>query len=250
MTPDDRSRVDLASWDAAAGSYAAKVGVRSDSFFRRLAPFLDEELGDPVGADVWDVGCGHGWLSGLLSARGANVTGVDGSAELVALARREHPGVTFDVRDLAHDFPVDPDTYDAVVCHMVLMDVPVLDPVFSAVARALRPGGRFIFTILHPAFFRQQPSSPEAQPPWSRKVTGYLRREEWWIESFGGHRHYHRPLEHYVEALSLNGLLVRRLVEPPTLPGHELPEEHWSDYERWFATIPTMLAVSAVREPK
>jgi SAM-dependent methyltransferase len=197
--------------------------------------------------DVWDLGCGHGWLSGLLAAGGARVTGVDGSARLVDAARRSYPEIAFDVRDLAVDVPVEPDAYDAVVCHMLLMDLPSLDPVVAAVARGLRPGGRFIFTILHPSFFRQEPSDRDSPPPWSRRVTGYLEPEEWWIESFGGHRHYHRPLEQYVEALFRHGLLVRRLAEPTTLPHHERPEEQWSEYERWFASIPTMLAVSAVK---
>ncbi|WP_165962809.1 hypothetical protein [Occultella glacieicola] len=39
---------------------------------------------------------------------------------------------------------------------------------------------------------------------------------------------------------------MRRLAEPATLPRHELPESEWNDYERWFASIPTMLAISAV----
>ncbi|SKC71903.1 class I SAM-dependent methyltransferase [Krasilnikoviella flava] len=247
MSSDDRSRTDRDRWDAVAGSYVALVGGEADSFFRRLAPVLDEELGDPAGMDVWDLGCGHGWLAGILADAGARVTGVDGSVELIDAARRTYPDVEFDVRDLATEVPVEPDAYDAVVCHMVLMDLPALDPVVAAVARGLRPGGRFIFTVLHPAFFHQEPSPSGSPPPWSRSVAGYLEPAEWWIETFGGHRHYHRPLEQYVDALFRHGLLVRRLVEPSTLPNHERPEEQWSDYERWFATIPTMLAVSAVK---
>lgn len=247
MSTDDRSRIDRDRWDAVAVSYAALVGGEADSFFRRFAPFLDEELGDPAGMDVWDLGCGHGWLSGILAGAGARVTGVDGSVELVDAARRTHPDVDFDVRDLAIEVPVERDAYDAVVCHMVLMDLPALDPVIAAVARGLRPGGRFIFTVLHPAFFHQKPSPSDTPPPWSRSITGYLEPAEWWIESFGGHRHYHRPLEQYVEALCRHRLLVRRIVEPPTLPHHERPVEQWSDYERWFASIPTMLAVSAIK---
>ncbi len=249
MSTEDRSSIDRERWEAVAASYAATVGGPADSFFRRFAPLLDEELGDPAGMDVWDLGCGHGWLSGLLAAGGARVTGVDGSAELIRAARRSYPGIEFEVRDLAVDVAVERDAFDAVVCHMVLMDLPVLDPVVAAVARSLRPGGRFVFTILHPAFFQQQPSPSDSPPPWSRSVTGYLEPAERWVESFGGHRHYHRPLEQYVDALFRHGLLVRRLVEPPTLPHHERTEEQWSDYERWFATIPTMVAVSAVKPP-
>ncbi|WP_154794195.1 class I SAM-dependent methyltransferase [Occultella kanbiaonis] len=240
------ARADRVRWDAIAASYASLVGGHADSFYRRLEPFLAEEIGDPTGQRIWDLGCGHGWLAGLLTAGGARVDGVDGSSALIATARHNHPDVQFEVRDLADEVPVEENAYDAVVCHMVLMDLPVLDPIITAVAKALRPGGRFVFSVLHPAFYNQTPSPSDSPAPWSRTVTGYLEPAQWWVESFGGHQHYHRPLEDYVEALSRQGLLVRRLVEPPTLPRHARSDDRWSAYERWFATIPTMLAVSAV----
>ncbi|TDE92547.1 class I SAM-dependent methyltransferase [Occultella glacieicola] len=193
MATDSRARADRDRWDAVAGTYAETVGGRTDSFYRRFAPFLADELGDPSGQRIWDLGCGHGWLSALLAADGAVVDGVDGSAALIETARARHPDLRFEVRDLATEFAADPDGYDAIVCHMVLMDLPVLDPLVDAVSRALRPGGRFVFSILHPAFFNQAPSPSGDAPPWSRSVTGYRERAQWWVESFGGHRHYHRP---------------------------------------------------------
>lgn len=84
MTVHHGSSADLAAWDRSAGAYAAAIGG-PDDFRRRFEPFLDRWL--PGGAPrVLDLGCGHGWLAGLLSARGAHVVGVDGSAGLVARA--------------------------------------------------------------------------------------------------------------------------------------------------------------------
>jgi SAM-dependent methyltransferase len=194
---------------------------------------------------VLDLGCGHGWLARLLANRGARVVGVDGSAELVAQARAQHPGLRFEVADLTVGLPSGlPGPFDLVVSHMVLMDLPVLDRMLADVATTLTEGGVLVATILHPSFFRQQPVYGEVR---HRRVTGYLEHERWWIDSFGGHRHYHRPLAWYVQRLRDAGLAVVDMDEPQTLPHHCAPEDEWTDDERWFATIPTMLSFAARR---
>lgn len=238
------SVADLAAWDRVAGTYATTVGGPDDSFWRRFAPFLDRWL--PTGAPrVLDLGCGHGWLAGILAERGARVVGVDGSAELVARARADHPTPTFEVADLTAGVPdAAPGPFDAVVSHMVLMDLPVLDRVLADVAALLTDDGVLIATLLHPAFFHQRPVYDDER---HRRVTGYLEHEERWIDGFGGHRHYHRPLSWYVQRLRDAGLVLVDLDEPPSLPTRHVPEHAWTDDERWFATIPTMLSFAARR---
>ena len=59
-----------------------------------------------------------------------------------------------------------------------------------------------------------------------------------------GHRHYHRPLSWYIERLVAHGLVVTGLHEPPSLPREDIPEADWTEYQRWFSSIPTLLAVS------
>ncbi len=82
---------------------------------------------------------------------------------------------------------------------------------------------------------------------WDRAADQYAQHvdgnERRWITTFGGHHHYHRPLSWYIDLLTRNGFVVTGLHEPPTLPNHAEPESRWTGYERWFATIPTMLAV-------
>ncbi len=233
---------DLAAWDRSASRYASQVGGAADSFWRRFEPFLARWM--PVGSpNVLDLGCGHGWLAGLMAERGAQVVGVDGSAELVARARDDHPGLRFEVADLTGGLPdALSGPFDVVVSHMVLMDVPVLDRLLDDVAASLTADGLLVATILHPSFFRQEPVYDEER---HRRVTGYLEHQQWWIDSFGGHRHYHRPLAWYVQRLRDAGLAVVDLDEPPSLPSHGAPEHEWTDDERWFASIPTMLSFAA-----
>src|SRR6185295_14750207 len=43
-------------------------------------------------------------------------------------------------------------TFDGATCIMALMNMEPLSPVFAGIAAKLRPGGRFVGVILHPAF--------------------------------------------------------------------------------------------------
>jgi len=109
------------------------------------------------------------------------------------------------------------------------------------VKATLAPTGVFVFSILHPCFFAQEPVQ-DTLDHWSRHVTGYLGHDKRWIESFGGHWHYHRPLSWYVTQLSEHGFVVTALSEPLTLPQHTAAPTEWTAYEQWFSQVPTMVA--------
>lgn len=235
---------DIRAWDGAAQTYVSIIGGANDSFWRRFEPFL-ARWGPERGSRVLDLGCGHGWLAGALDAEGLLVEGVDGSRALIDQARENHPRLNFGVRDLTEGLGEGwAGPYDLVVSHMVLMDLPHIDRMLADVSERLADDGVLVATILHPAFFNQQPVYDEER---HRRVTGYLAHEEWWIESFGGHRHYHRPLSWYVQELRRAGLALVDLDEPPTLPQEPRPEPEWTDDQRWFSSIPTMLSFAAKR---
>jgi SAM-dependent methyltransferase len=242
LAMEHASSGDLAAWDQSASNYASLVGGADDSFWRRFEPFLTRWM-PPGNPSELDLGCGHGWLAGLIAKRGGRVVGVDGTVELVARARAEYPGLRFEVGDLTSGLPSSlTGPFDVVVSHMVLMDLPILDRLLADVSASLTRDGVLVATILHPSFFRQQPMFEHER---HRRVTGYLEHEQWWIDSFGGHRHYHRPLAWYVQHLRDAGLAVVDMDEPPSLPRHRDPWDEWTDDERWFATIPTMLSLAA-----
>lgn len=89
------------------------------------------------------------------------------------------------------------------------------------VAASLGDDGLFVFSILHPSFFGQPPTRDPVTGRWERRVSGYLDHEQRWIESFGGHTHYHRPLSWYVDLLGRNVLPLPACTNPrrcrPTL---------------------------------
>lgn len=95
----------------------------AESQERVMAAFLD-----PIsGQRVLDVGTGTGRGAIALAARGAEVTGVDASAEMLAVAQRRAAAAGVSVHFVqgdAHDLAYDDRSFDVVVCLRVLMHTP------------------------------------------------------------------------------------------------------------------------------
>src|SRR5262245_1374001 len=106
-------------------------------------------LGDVSGCHVVDYGCGSGGNSLLLANRGAQVSGVDISPDLVSLARRR---MQIKGRDdgaklmvwCRYDLTFEDQSIDVVFCIAILHHLD-LRKASQEVARVLRPGGRAIF---------------------------------------------------------------------------------------------------------
>lgn len=106
-------------------------------------------LGDVSGCHVVDYGCGSGGNSLLLANRGAQVSGVDISPDLVSLARRRMQingrtdGASFIVCS-GYDLPFANQSIDVVFGIAILHHLD-LRKASQEVARVLRRGGRAIF---------------------------------------------------------------------------------------------------------
>jgi trans-aconitate methyltransferase len=103
-----------------------------------LIGLLDPQPGEMI----LDLGCGSGQLTAKIAESGADVTGLDRSAEMIAEARRNFPSLTFEIAD-ASNFMVDA-PFDAVFSNAALHWVKDADGAAESVARALRSGGRFV----------------------------------------------------------------------------------------------------------
>jgi trans-aconitate 2-methyltransferase len=94
------------------------------------------------GERILDVGCGTGQLTASIADSGAEVIGLDRSAEMLEEARRNYPALRFELGDAASfSFP---ELFDAVFSNAVLHWVRDADGVAACVARVLKPGGRFV----------------------------------------------------------------------------------------------------------
>ena len=211
----------VSPYDEIAEWYDAWLGPEDDVRHDFLVA-AEELMGDVAGLRVLDLACGQGRVARRLAELGARVTGVDLSARLLEIARRyeaEEPrGVEYRHGD-AHTLEGVPDGgFDGVLCYMALMDIPDLDAALGSAARVLRPGGWFVFAILHPCY-NSPPSGELATPQgWVRTVRGYWEEGYWRSETRTGPPgkvgSFHRTLSTYVDALADVGLVLERIREP------------------------------------
>lgn len=141
----------------------------------------------PAGARVLDIGSGTGRPTAeVLAGAGHAVTGIDVSATMVELARRQVPGARFEQVDV-RDFAVEDGSWDAVCAFFSLLQMPrpELDATLRRIAGWLAPGGCFVLAAV-PADIEELDILFLGQP---LRVTSY-------------------PAERYVELLRDAGLEV------------------------------------------
>ena len=215
-------------YDDYAADYAASVawreqrGVDDDPF--GILPRLLELLGDVSGREVLDAGCGDGYLARVLAARGARVTGIDLSPQLIENARaRDSTGVIgYRVADLSAPLPGDTGRFAAVASYLVLNDVADYRGFASTLAAVLAPGGRLVLALNNPygAVIRQHVTDYFD----SGAVSPYRGLWAVGIKVY----HHHRTLEEYLDAFLSAGLRLTALTDLPALtsehgPGTILP---------------------------
>ncbi len=163
------------TWDA--GKYAHNA-----RFVAELGAPLVDLLDPRPGERILDLGCGDGALTRQIAAGGAQVVGVDASEELVRAAVAA--GVDARVMDAQRlGFQSE---FDAVFSNAALHWMPDADAVLGGVARALRPGGRFVaelgghgnvaaIVVALLAVVRSRPEGAQVCSPWYFPTAGEYR---------------------------------------------------------------------------
>jgi trans-aconitate methyltransferase len=115
------------------------------SFVWKKVGDLIELLDPKQGERILDLGCGTGHLTAQIAARGALTIGLDASVSMIAQARQNYPKLKFVLED-AGEFQFD-EPCDAVFSNAALHWIPDAGRVIESVARALKPGGRFVLEM-------------------------------------------------------------------------------------------------------
>ncbi len=175
-------------------------------------PALLKQIGDIGGLRVLDAGCGEGYLSRILAARGANVTGIDISPALIQMAREQDSdqAITYEVADLCQPLPRHGQRFDLAASHFVLDDVHEYKGYLSTVGSALKPGGRFVLSLNNPYSLVVRGHVHDYFD--TGKPVLYRGMAE---EGVKVHFYYH-TLEDYLDACFAAGFQLQRLLDIPT----------------------------------
>ncbi len=200
-------------WDEYADAYARFIARREQTDLERdpiLASML-ALLGDLESREVLDAGCGEGFLSRVLAAHGARVSGIDLSPRLIAMARAKDPGgtIAYHVADLSRPLPEFAGRFELIGSHLALNDVADHRGFVATLASLARPGARVVLAFNSPysAVVRQH-------------VADYF--ENGALGAYGGMaeqgipaRYYHRTLEEYLDTFLGAGFRLAKLVDVP-----------------------------------
>ncbi len=229
---DETRRANAAFWDSYAPGYQRDhlPDLGTTSFVWGPEGATEDDLGllgDVVGQRVLEVGCGAAQCARWLAARGAAVVALDLSAEQLRLAREMGGGVPL-IRADAERLPFADAAFDvACSAYGALPFVADSAAVMREVARVLKPGGRWVFSVTHPVRW----CFPDDSGPTGLTVTtSYFDRTPYVEQGEDGTAVYvehHRTFGDRVREAVAAGLDIENVVEP------EWPEGHETTYVQW-----------------
>lgn len=104
------------------------------------------------GDKLLDLGCGDGLDMVHYAHLGAEVCGIDASAEMIKLAKSRLPNSDIRV-GLFEQLPYQNNTFDVILSRYAIQTSADVAPCLEEMHRVLKPGGTVVFLVVHP--FRQ-----------------------------------------------------------------------------------------------
>jgi SAM-dependent methyltransferase len=235
-------------WETNAGWWQEGFTDGADpEYEEQILPLARAWLADS--ATVLDIGCGEGQIARLIAPSAQRVVGVDPTWAQLEAAQQRGGGPAY-ARAGAAALPVRTASFDAAVACLVFEHIRAVDEAIAEVARALKPGGRFVFFLNHPLL--QTPNSGwiddhVLDPPeqyW--RIGAYLVEDETLEEVENGVfiPFIHRPLSRYVNSLIANGFTIVRMEEPAPPPGFLARAGEYAE----AATIPRLLLLVSEKQ--
>lgn len=244
-------------WDQKAEFWDGYFGEGNDFHKTLVEPATDRLLAPQPGEAVLDLACGNGAYARHLAGMGVRVVAADVSAVFIERARVRSVAYAdrieyriVDATSTEQLLSLGPGQYDAAVATMALMDIPTIEPLAAALRQLLKPGGRFVFAVMHPCF-----NSPGAamlaelddrdgrmEVVHALKVTRYLEVPPEKGAGIRGepapHYYFHRPLSELFGVFFRHGLVLDGMEEPAFPADRAARVLSWDQY----AQVPPVLA--------
>jgi 2-polyprenyl-3-methyl-5-hydroxy-6-metoxy-1,4-benzoquinol methylase len=247
-----------AAWDANAEMWDGRMGDEGNAFVNVLQwPVIQPMLEIKPGQHILDIACGNGLYSRRLAALGAQVTAFDFSEELIKRARaRGAEKIDYRLLDATDEcalLTLGERSFDSALCNMGLFDIADIAPLFHALAKLLKPGGVFVFSLMHPAFnnsssvhmAEEMDNEGEIKTTYSIKVSRYITPyHARGLALFNQPKpqvYFERPLQYYFKLGFENGFVLDAFEERAFPPDQPSPTPlSWGGQ---FSEIPPVLVV-------
>ena len=222
MVENVRSEEIIKRWDRFADTYAKNHGQHGDPHKEVLLnPTLFALMGNVSGMEVLDAGCGEGYLSRMISRKGAKVTAVDYSTRMLDIAKERTPkelSIHYQWGNCEALHFLEDQSFDLVVSNMVIQDLERFESAFQEIYRVLKRNGQFVFSILHPCFVTPESGweKDSAGHKLYRKVDKYFY-EGIYEQSMGKDDpvfYFHRTLTTYINTFMDVGFQLEKVIEP------------------------------------
>ncbi len=228
MTEAETLAANRGDWDRTADDYQAEHGMfLEDVGFLWCPEGLREAdvrlLGETCGRRVLEVGCGAAQSARWLRSRGAAAIGLDLSIRQLQHSRRIDAATGIPVPVVcatATRLPFADRTFDdACSSFGALPFIEDVGAVMRELARVLRPGARWVFSVSHPSRWSLPDDPAEAGLTISRSYFDrrpYVEQDEDGTPTYVEHHH---TLGDWVHALVSSGFVLVELIEPTWPPG-------------------------------
>ncbi|HVT75005.1 MAG TPA: class I SAM-dependent methyltransferase [Candidatus Paceibacterota bacterium] len=246
------------SWGGVAGWYDKVVNDEDSYQSQVILPSIVRLMAPKRGDRILDLACGQGFFSHVLAAEGAHVTGVDIAPELIDIARTHAMHNQEFYVSSADDLRAFKDkTYDAALCVLAIQNIEKMNIAFKEVGRVVKPGGKFVVVLNHPAFRIPNKSAwgfDDKADAQYRRVDEYISESRAAIDMHPGQAKkdvtysFHRPIQNYSKALANAGFAIARIEEWMSHKESEKgPRKQAEDKAR--REIPLFMCLECVRLP-
>ncbi|NTU74068.1 class I SAM-dependent methyltransferase [Candidatus Roizmanbacteria bacterium] len=168
-------------------------------------PAVLKLLGDIRGKRVLDLGCGLGKHSKAFSKRGAIVTGIDVSENMLDICKKTCCTKGTFIRSSYEEVNFPAESFDIVNASLSIHYSNKLDKVFNNINKWLVPGGIFTFSVAHPLWYYSRIPEMEFTKP--KKVWFYMTSYK--LELYN----YYKPLSYYIDLFNSHNFKFVKLIE-------------------------------------
>jgi SAM-dependent methyltransferase len=239
VNQDDRAPFVRALQRARASAYAAGEFVEQESFMGAAEiRDLAEQAGVASGVSVLDLCCGIAGPGRFITRElGCSYLGVDSSSSAVEIAR-ERAGDLPCRFEVARVPPVPPGPFDVVLLLETMLAFPDKESLVGEISRALRPGGRFAFTLEEglPLTGEERERMPDADTVWLTplpELWAYLERAGLRVRRQEDHSQSHLTVANaLIEAFAADATAIAGQIGNEALEQLLAAHRLWSDWLR------------------